>query len=203
MPFSVRAPSLGSNNIRIGYFHYVLATVSSSPSSRNELERGSILAEECVFLCRGYSLYPPVVAFLGRCQPYARLRGWPQVVAVVCPSCRHTIQGTGALGSEAVLEAHQRVCNPRRPKAKKARCPVKGCRDVLGPVNHAACESCHMTVGEPDLVPKHHTPLSAIASSRDDPRNPATGSSLGRPSNRMNPDVCLTGVLAPPLPGHA
>ncbi|CAM9420087.1 unnamed protein product [Chrysoparadoxa australica] len=80
--------------------------------------------------------------------------------AISCPLCSKTIKLTGDQDANAVWAAHSATdCQPHtsaKPKPKKKRCPVSGCKEKLGPTNTTQCTRCHMKLCLTHRYPDAH-----------------------------------------------
>lgn len=97
---------------------------------------------------------------------------------VVCEICSTSIETTGFNGMDekSILEKHQHSgdCDPR--KAKKPKCPVRRCREILTFSNSTSCQHCHVKVCLKHRFPADHACKRQLSS----PSFPALTSAVKR-----------------------
>jgi hypothetical protein len=66
---------------------------------------------------------------------------------VVCPLCGCAVKHVAGESIHVTFDRHATTtCDPSLHPTKKARCPVKGCKEKLTTVNAFTCKDCRVEV---------------------------------------------------------
>lgn len=66
---------------------------------------------------------------------------------VVCPLCGCSVKHVAGESIHVTFQRHtETTCDPSKHPTKKARCPVKGCKEKLTSVNAYKCKDCRVDV---------------------------------------------------------
>jgi len=130
----------------------------NSPTDFRDSEGFDVIGARCQLdTCSELDFLPFTCEFCGKqfclahaepnqhsCPELSKSQG---VLAVVCEVCKHTIRWVdGEQTKEDAIASHKTDCKAPPTATAKERCPVKGCKELLGLINSTVCNRCKLKV---------------------------------------------------------